>query len=204
MIGYASLARYTIASPANGNLGALVAFTPLVLIALIFAWRSPARLSALSLVLLACIGLWAMWPILEAHFGLVFWIEHVGMQLILFITFGRTLTAGQKSLCTRFAEAIHSPHSPTVKLTPQHEKYTRQVTLAWTVFFGLMALVSSVLFFTTTLATWSTFANFMTLPLIALMFIGEYWVRKQVLPNMQHARLLDAIRAYRMSSAPPR
>jgi hypothetical protein len=30
-----------------------------------------------------------------------------------------------------------------------------------------------------------------------LMFIAEYWVRRLVLPDMQHAHILDAIRAFR-------
>jgi len=93
---------------------------------------------------------------------------------------------------------VHAP------LTPQHEIYARQVTVAWTLFFAVMALVSSLLFF---LARWlhgPVFANFLTLPLVALMFVAEYWVRRWVLPDVRHTHILDAVRAFRSASAHPR
>jgi uncharacterized membrane protein len=198
VIGYPLLAHYTNESAHSGNLGALVAVAPVVLIALALAWRSPRRFTMLGVLALSCIALWAEWPALENHFGLVYWLQHVGMQLILFITFGRTLIAGRQPLCTRFAQAVH------VLVTPQHEIYTRQVTIAWTLFFVAMALVSTLLFFLAPLATWSIFANFLTLPLVALMFIAEYWIRRWVLPEMRHTHILDAVRAFRNTPAPPR
>ncbi len=198
VIGYPLLAHYTNNSAHGRNLGAPVAITPVVLIALALAWRSPRRFIMVGAVVLVCIALWAGWSALENNFGLVYWLEHVGIQLILFMTFGRTLIAGRQPLCARFAEAVHAP------VTPQHEIYARQVTIAWTLFFAAMALASTLLFFLAPLATWSVFANFLTLPLVALMFIAEYWVRRWVLPNMQHTRILDAVRAFRNTPARPR
>ena len=198
VIGYPLLAHYTNESAHSGNLGALVAIAPVVLIALVLAWRSPRRVIMMGVPVLLCIALWAGWSALENHFGLVYWLQYVGMQLILFMTFGRTLIAGRQPLCTRFAKAVHAV------VTPQHEIYTRQVTIAWTLFFLAMALASTLLFFLAPLATWSFFANFLTLPLVALMFIAEYWVRRWVLPDMRHSRILDAVRAFRNTPAPPR
>lgn len=198
VIGYPLLAHYTNESSHSGNLGAVVAIAPVVLIALVLAWRSPRRFIMLGVLVLFCVALWAGWPALERHFGLVYWLQHVGMQLILFMTFGRTLIAGRQPLCTRFAEMVHAP------LTPQHEIYARQVTVAWTLFFAAMALVSTLLFFLAPLTTWSVFANFLTLPLVVLMFIAEYWVRRWVLPDMRHRHILDAVRAFRNTPARPR
>ncbi|MBU1689813.1 MAG: hypothetical protein KJ958_09330 [Gammaproteobacteria bacterium] len=198
VIGYPLLAHYTNESAQNSNLGALVAIAPVVLIALVLARNSPRRVIMLGVLMLSCVALWAGWSALEQHFGLVYWLQNVGMQLILFMTFGRTLIAGRQPLCTRFAEAVHAP------LTPQHELYARQVTVAWTLFFAAMALVSTGLFFLAPLVTWSFFANFLTLPLVALMFIAEYWVRRWVLPEMRQTHILDAVRAYRKTSARPR
>ena len=195
VIGYPLLAHYTNESAHSGNLGALVAIAPVVLIALVLAWRSPRRFIMLGVLLLLCVALWAGWSALEQHFGLVYWLQDAGMLLILFMTFGRTLIAGRQPLCTRFAEAVHA------SLTPQHEIYARQVTVAWTLFFAAMALVSTLLFFLAPLASWSVFANFLTLPLVALMFIAEYWVRRWVLPDIQNPHILDAVRAYRNTSA---
>lgn len=195
VVGYPLLAHYTNEYAHSGNLGALVAIAPVVLIALVLAWRSPRRIIMLSVLVLSCVALWAGWSTLEQHFGLVYWLQNVAMQLILFMTFARTLIAGRQPLCTRFAEALHAP------LTPQHEIYARQVTVAWTLFFAAMALASTLLFFLAPLAVWSVFANFLTLPLVALMFIAEYWVRRWVLTDMPHTHILDAVRAFRNTSA---
>lgn len=198
VIGYPLLAHYTNESSHSGNLGALVAIAPVAVIVLVLAWRSPRRFIMLGVLVLSCIALWAVWPVLENHYGLVYWLQHVGMQLILFMAFGRTLIAGRQPLCTRFAEAVHAP------LTPQHEIYSRQVTVAWTLFFAAMVLVSTLLFFLAPLATWSFFANFLTLPLVVLMFVAEYWVRRWVFPELRHTHILDAVRAFRSTSARPR
>lgn len=195
VIGYPLLAHYTNESTHSRNLGALVATAPVVLIALALAWRSPRRFIMLGVLVLLCVALWVGWPALENHFGLIYWLQHVGMQLILFVTFGRTLIAGRQPLCTRFAQAVHA------QLTPQHEIYARQVTIAWTLFFVAMALASTLLFFLAPLATWSVFANFLTLPLVALMFIAEFWIRRWVLPDIRHTHILDSVRAFRNSSA---
>ena len=198
LIGYPLLAHYTNQSGHSENLGALVAIAPVLLIALVLAWRSARRFIMLGALVLSCVALSLGWPALERHFGLVYWLQNMAMQLILFMTFARTLIAGQQPLCTRFAEAMHAP------LTPQHEIYTRQVTLAWSLFFAAMALASTLLFFLAPLAAWSVFANFLTLPLVALMFIVEYGVRRYRLPEMQHMHILDAVRAFRNTPARPR
>lgn len=190
LIGYPLLAHYTNYSAHDSNLGALVAIAPVVLIALVLAWRSPRRLIMLVVLVLLCLALRVGWPALEKHFGLVYWLQHVAMLLVLFITFGRTLIAGRQPLCTRFAQALHAA------VTPEHEIYTRQVTIAWTSFFAAMALASTSLFFLAPLTTWSFFANFLTLPLVGLMFIGEYSVRLRVLPEMRHMHVLDTVRTF--------
>jgi uncharacterized membrane protein len=197
VIGYPILAHYTNSSAHSSNLGAFLAITPLTLISLALAWRSPRRMLMLSVLVLVAVALWTQWPALEHHYGLVYWLQHVGMQLILLIIFGRTLIAGRQPLCTRFAEAVHAP----APLTLQHEMYARQVTIAWTFFFAAMALISSMLFFLTPLATWSIFANFFTLPLISMMFVAEYGIRRWLFPDIQRAHILDAVRAFRANSA---
>ena len=78
----------------------------------------------------------------------------------------------------------------------QLERYTRQVTLAWSIFFGTMALVSTALFFAAPVKVWSGFANFLTAPLIALMFIVEYAVRRRMLPDVEHAGIVAGVQAF--------
>lgn len=197
LIAYPLLAHYTNGSGHDPRLGALVAIAPLLLMALVLAWRSPRRALALGMLLIACLALSGAWPLLEKHFGLVYWLQNMGLQLILLLTFGRTLLGGRQALCTRFAEALYGP------VTPAHERYTRRVTLAWTLFFAAMALTSTLLFFLAPLALWSVFSNFLTLPLVALMFIAEFAVRRWLLPDMAPAHLFDALRAYLDGSAKP-
>ena len=115
LIAYPLLAHYTNESAHGGKLGAMVAIGPVVLLALGLAWRSPRRYIMLGAVVLLFTSLWTGWSVLERHVGLVYWLQHVGLQLILFVTFGRTLIAGRQPLCTRFAQAVH------VVVTPAHE-----------------------------------------------------------------------------------
>lgn len=198
VIGYPLLAHYTNTYAHNDNLGALVSILPVILIALILAWKSPARSILLGALMLSCIGLWFEWSALQLHFGMVYWLQYVVMQLILFMTFARTLNNGRQPLCARFAEAVHGP------LSPQHEIYARRVTVAWSLFFAAMALTSTLLFFLAPLTIWSVFDNFLTAPLIAAMFIAEYRVRKYALPEMQNISILDGVRAFRNTSLRPR
>ena len=197
-ITYPLLAHYTDEPAHSGSLGALVAIAPVVLLALLLAWRSPRIVVRLGVPVCVCLALWAGWRLLEGHFGLIYWLQNVAIQLVLFVMFARTLIAGRQPLCTRFAEAVHAP------LLPQHEAYARKVTIAWAAFFAAMSLVSTVLFFLAPITVWSVFANFLTMPLVAMMFIVEYWVRRRTLPNLQSAHILDAVRAFRKTSLFPR
>jgi uncharacterized membrane protein len=190
MIGYALLAHHTNNAVHNGNLGALVAIAPITLVLFVSIKHSALLVSALT-VLLSTL-LWLGWSTLTQHFWFVYWLQDTGIQFVLFIMFGRTLFAGRQPLCTRFAQMMHSE-----PLTTIHEIYTRQITIAWTLFFALMTITSTLLFFLTPLPTWSFFANFLTPALIALMFIAEYGVRIWLLPESRQTHILDAIKAYK-------
>ncbi len=192
--GYALLAHYTNTTPKNSNLGALTAIAPLAFFALLLAWDSSRRYVMLAVLALAGLAVHSQWHAAEQHFGLIYWLQDMGMQLTLLFTFGRTLIGAQKPLCVRFAEETHAP------LSRKHEAYARKVTLAWTLFFAAMALTTTLLFFRAPLAIWSVFANFMTLPLIALMFIAEHRVRRRVLPEARDAHLLDAMRSFKKAA----
>jgi len=197
--GYPVLAHFTHQSESLRPLGAAVAVAPLVLIALVLAWRSPRRGLMLGVLVLACGALWLAWPALSQRFAVLYWLQHAGMQVALLIVFGRTLIPGQLPLCTRFARAVHAP----MTLSTPHERYTRQVTLAWAVFFAVMGVTSTALFFLAPLSTWSLFANFLTPLLVVLMFVVEYRVRHWLLPQIPPTHILDAVRAFRNSAGSP-
>jgi uncharacterized membrane protein len=93
-------------------------------------------------------------------------------------------------MCSRIARLIHGELSATLA------RYTRRVTIAWALFFGLTTAASGALFAFAPLAAWSTFANLLTIPLVTLMFAGEYAVRLYALPSAERGGILDAVRAY--------
>jgi uncharacterized membrane protein len=89
---------------------------------------------------------------------------------------------------------VHGP------LPAQVARYTRNTTAAWALFFALITLVSLVLFQYTPLKVWSAFANFLTIPLVVLMFVGEYTVRRRILLPPHRTGLLDSVKVYFDSS----
>lgn len=196
LIGYPVLAHYTNVNAQNGKLGAVVAVAPVFVIGLLYALRSSPRWVWLSLFVLAGTAGGVSWTLLEQHFGVLYWLQDAGMQCVLFMTFARTLVTGRKPLCTHFAEMAHGV------ITPQHAHYAHQVTWAWAFFFALMAIASTLLFFLAPLPVWSVFANFLTLPLVALMFILEHWVRRKLLPERSHSPISDTFRIWKNQSNP--
>jgi uncharacterized membrane protein len=174
----------------SGRAGALLALAPMAAAALVLGWRSRRRLPAMILALAACVAALLALPLLQRHTGTIYWLEHAGSQSLLCIAFARSLAPGRESMCTMFARIVHGT------LEPAMERYTRQVTFAWSLFFGSMALVSTVLFFGAPIRVWSAYANFLTAPLIALMFVAEYAVRRRVLPGIEHAGIVAGMQAF--------
>lgn len=189
VISYALLAHYTNVSGVE-TLGTAVALAPLLVVAASLFWQSRHNKLAPILLVLGCIALVLLWGRMEKHYTFIFWLEHAGTELFLCFVFGRTLTGGREPMVTYFARMVHGP------LTPALQLYTRQVTKAWVGFFAGMAVVSTVLFHSAPVEIWSVFANFFTAPLIALMFLGEYVVRRRLHPTMDHAPILDGVKAY--------
>lgn len=193
---YAVLVHRVNASGQPGILGAFLAMAPVFLIGLAMLSNTRLRLGGLLLLGLGGLVFWSTWPTIAQHSGVLFWIQDMGLLLTLLATFSRTLFGGRTPLCVTFAEMVHGP------LSPAHERYARQVTVAWMVFFGLLAAISTLLFLLTPLTVWSVYANFMVLPLVALMFVAEYLVRRRILSDTSHGHILDAVNAYLKSSRP--
>ncbi|MBK8325362.1 MAG: hypothetical protein IPL06_22530 [Betaproteobacteria bacterium] len=187
----AFLAHYAIARAGSPTLGALVATFPLAVIAF-FALRRPGAGGPRTWIALAAgaLGLYLLWGAVESHFQTLYFLEHAGTNLLLAIMFGRTLSGTAEPLCTRFARIVHGT------LTPELAHYSRQVTVAWTVFFLVVTLASCALYLGGFMAAWSVLANFLTLPLVALMFIVEYAVRRRVVKQGSPGHILDGIAVF--------
>ena len=189
VIAYAVLAHLSNSIPGNENLGAVLALAPLWLAAVALGWRSAYKRTGLLTCVLGALLAYAYWANLRSHFVWLYLIQQAGAYGLLAISFGRSLGQQRVPLCTRFATLVHGPLALPVK------RYTRSVTIAWTLFFVAMSTALLILYVTAPLAVWSVFANFCTAPLVALMFIGEYLIRQRALPDMQHASILNTIRA---------
>jgi uncharacterized membrane protein len=183
-------AHYAASTPGAQVFGLALVIVPVLLATFSAALRSARRAWLLPLWILACTALWIVRAPLARHFGLGLYLENLSFNLALAWMFGRTLKQGREPLCTRLATMIHGPLASPVA------RYTRQVTLAWALFFVGIAAVSTLLFATTSIAAWSTFANFVSLPLVAVMFVAEYACRLVALPGMRRSSPVDAIRAY--------
>lgn len=192
-IAYPVLAHVSTAPAAVTEtpwLGVGVSLAPSLAILLWLTWNSSRKPAMLLLCAAAGLLLWGFWGTLERNFSWVYFIQHAGTNLMLAAVFGVTLARGRQALCTRFAEAVHGT------LAPEVVRYSRQVTLAWTLFFIAVSLVSGLLFFLAPLETWSVFANFLTFPLILLMFAVEYGIRLRKLPNLEKHSILDGMLAF--------
>ncbi len=194
-VGYAMLSHRASASPAPDLLDALVTIIPLLGLALLMAWRSAQRTLMLSLCLLACAVLFLISGWLVAHYKWVFLLQHAGIYALLCMAFGRTLQGGKIPMVSQFAQIVHGILSPALI------RYTRAATWAWTFYFGGVTTLSLALFWLAPVHIWSAFANLLNMPLLALMFAGEYAVRCYRLPAADRAGPIEAIRAYRQASS---
>lgn len=154
------------------------------------------RAWALSLLALCLLGLWwvsrsryALMPLLAppvVFIALACWL------------FGRTLVKGQVPLITRIVEGLYAQAS--MPMTPALYRYTRQLTAAWALMLGVLALANLLLAlcavpsgvlhqlghapaFPVSDEQWSLFANVLNYGIVGLFFVGEYWWRKRCFPH---------------------
>lgn len=196
IVTYAVLVHHVNASGEASTLGAVLALVPIFVLIITVAVKATSRTAGIGLLLISGIASWLVWPLIKQHTGFVFWMQDIGLMLVLLVTFGWTLQKNRKSLCVHFAEIINGGALPA-----EHECYAHKVTLAWVAFFAIMMITSTLLFFMAPLATWSIFVNFLTLPLVALMFLVEFMVRRRVLADLPTGHILDAVRVYLNDSA---
>lgn len=163
-----------------------------------------------ALVLLACLA--SPWLVylgtgggrmgsLGAALVAVYGVPHTAIYVFLLWLFSRTLLPDNEPLVTGVARRVHGT------LTPEIEAYTRRVTLAWCVFFAAQLGTSAWLFAFGPPDAWSLFVGVLNVPLLALMFAGEYLyriTRYPTHPRVSFARMLRAFAQDASVSAGPR
>jgi uncharacterized membrane protein len=196
-VAYSVFAHYASATPGIGPWAVLLAATPLAVMA--FSVGRQSRRGTLLLWLLAGLAIAAavvlarLWPTLMHPVAWLYFVQHVSFNTVLAMIFGRSLVGRREPLVTVFGRLIHEEMTPTLL------RYTRQVTLAWTLFFAISTLLSIMLFVLAPIEGWSVFANLFGLPSVAAMFIAENEVRKRVLPKRDQVGIFAAVRAFRAS-----
>lgn len=167
LIAYAALSHYGNSVVKTRDLAVVLALAPVLMIGLLLVWRGLPRWAALPTAAGTAVLLHHYWPLLEKNFPLVYLLQKSGFYSLMGASFGQSLLAHRVALCTQFADRLHGP------LSPQEVLYTRRVT-----------------------AVWSLFANFCVIPLMGLLFVAEYAVRRRALPQVQRRGILAAVQVY--------
>jgi uncharacterized membrane protein len=194
VIAYAALSHYSNSVAKTHDLGVGLALGPVLAVGLALIWRWTHFMVAVLTAAAAALLLRHYWPVLEQNFSLVYLLQEGGFYSLMAASFALSLLGDRVALCTQLADKIHGP------LTPQELLYTRRVTTAWALFFVLITAATLGLFVWAPLRIWSLFANFCVLPLVGLMFVAEYAVRRHVLPQAPRRGILAAVRVYFASS----
>jgi uncharacterized membrane protein len=105
------------------------------------------------------------------------------VNLALAWRFGVTLRAGREPMIARFARAERG------SLEPDLARYTRGLTVAWVVFFVLMALVAAVLAVVPSQAAWQWWSSVGNWLCVAAFFAGEWLYRRLRFRHYRHASL---------------
>jgi uncharacterized membrane protein len=192
---YSGLSHYSNSVAKTHDLGVALAVGPVLTVGLLLVWRWTHLLVALLAAVTAAVLLRHYWPVLEQNFSLVYLLQEAGFYSLMALSFGQSLRKHRVALCTQLADKVHGP------LNAQEVWYTRRVTGAWSLFFILITAATLSLFFWAPLRIWSLFANFCAVPLMGLMFVAEYAVRRRVLPQIQRRSILAAVRVYFASSS---
>jgi uncharacterized membrane protein len=189
-VAYSVLSHYSNLNPQAHDLRTLLALAPMLTLGLALLWRWSGALIALLAAAATAYLLRTFWPLFAQNFSVVYLIQQAGFYSIMACTFGRSLLNNRVPLCTELADRVHGP------LSALELRYTRSVTVAWVVFFLLNLSATFLLYRFAPLRIWSLFVNFCSLPLILLMFVAEYLVRRRVLPQVQRSGLIATLRVY--------
>jgi uncharacterized membrane protein len=190
IVAYSALSHYSNSDPQARHLGAALALSPILGIGFVLIWRWVGALPAVLTGISTAILVRHYWPLFTQNFSAVYLIQQCGFYAIMAWSFARSLFKGRVPLCTQLADRVHGP------LTAQELRYTRKVTVAWVIFFMLNLVLNYLLFEFAPLRIWSLYVNFCSLPLILLMFVAEYTVRRRVLPLVQRNGLIATLRVY--------
>lgn len=196
MVAWAAAAHFGSAGQGNPDFNAALGVAPILAVIAVPLWRvrHPLWMAGSALILAGALA-W-LWPALRQNVALLYFIQHLGINLAFATLFGKTLVGPGEPLVTRFARLVHNG-----VLSERHLRHTRQVTLAWTLFFLASATLSALLYALAPLAIWSFYANLLTAPLVGLMFVAEHLWRMRVLPPEERPSIAEIARVWRQRAS---
>src|SRR5262245_31544114 len=176
---------------------AVAAFAAYTVLAHVALTRHDTRWGSVGLAILAWGVLWDVISpvpaaiVSAAAVALVLWLvpalpdlvihaSPVVINVFLCVFFGLTLRRGREPLITRFARLEHDV------LPPQVARYTRRLTVLWTLFFAAMAAITVALWLGASGTAFSLFVNVINWVLLAAFLIGEYLYRRMRFPTYEH------------------
>ncbi len=189
ILAYPLILHVFVVKNAAGWLGIALALLPVAGFVVWCVKQSRHPLIASAVVALVALGLWAAWSASLIDFTAAYYLPHVLFNLALMILFGHTLLPGREPLITLFARRVHGT------VPPEIVAYTAQVTWLWTLFFAATAVLSLLLYHFAPLQVWSVFANVLSLPLVILVFVGEYIFRLYHIRNFPHVSIFKGVQA---------
>jgi uncharacterized membrane protein len=155
-------------------------------------YRMPLTLVSFAAALMLLAGLPVRIAALAATGGC-----HAVAYTSLLIWFGMSLRPGREPLVTSFARRVRRSMPEKVV------RYTRQVTIAWCVFFATQLAVSAALLLLAPASVWSAFVSLLNLPLLAAMVVGEFGIRMILFRHEPRTSLAGTMFAWRQGRAMP-
>lgn len=194
-IAYQYLVHFSFSSalPRPIHLGLM--WLPLAAVAWLVMARARNRLLWLAPLSIAGVVVYLMEHQEQLGLAAASGISHAAAYMCLLWYFGRTLADGKEPVVTRFARQVHGT------LRPGMERFTRKLTIAWCVFFAGQLVASGLLFAFAPLGAWSMFINLLNLPLLALMFTGQWAYRKVRHPAYPEASIWQALEAFKKDAS---
>ncbi len=194
-----------MASDRRDGVLAVIALADIALIVLLHPLLQ-RRGWAWSLLLGLAAGLWALLATGYALLPLL--LVPVALLALVSYGFGRTLRRDRIPLITRMLCGLDDVQ--TSELSPELRRYTRNLTAAWAVLLGTLALVNLILALLAvpngllasigispplpvTRTQWSWCANVLNYGVVAVFFLAEFQYRQHRFPGRYH-NLLDFLR----------
>lgn len=173
------------------SLGLLMIYSLSVHFGALSGHHLPALLVLGGVVSMAMLnkGRWLLLPVIPVIFYLLWLSESMGnllllppilLNILLALVFGSTLLPGATPLVTQFSQIMKGD------LNAKALRYTRQVTIAWVIFFTLMTIEAVLLALYASPFFWSLFTNFLNYLFLLLFFLVEYWLRTRRFKEVEH------------------